>query len=295
VEVVVVDDIAAGDFTEALKDITAVIHVASPLPGRAEPAEVLSGAIEGTIRVIRQGQKAGIKQFSVISSIAATQDWDSGTADMFLTEESWNHETRERALEPGRTPRFVYSASKALAEKEVWKVADEFPDVNITTLNPPFFIGPNAPCQSIGLGETAAFSTNLIVYNFVLPDSKQQTPFFGFVDVKDVAAGLVAGIRAKGRNRALLTGEFFELKDAIDYIASVRPELRSRLINPEPTGQTRPVMDNSRALEMLGLQSVSSWKENVLETVDYVLKIEKEWIEAGVDVESTLRASLWRT
>jgi nucleoside-diphosphate-sugar epimerase len=162
-------------------------------------------------------------------------------------------------------------------------------------VNPPFFIGPNAPCQSIRLGEASAFSTNLIIYNLVLPDSKQQTPIYGFVDVKDVAAGLVAGIRVKGRNRALLTGEFFELKDAIDYIASVRPELKSRLINPEPTGQTGPLIDNTRAFEMLGFKSVSSWKANVLETVDYLLKIEKEWIEAGVDIESTLRASGWRT
>jgi hypothetical protein len=122
------------------------------LPNLVPFVDFMQGAIEGTIRVIRQGQKVGIKQFSVISSIAATQDWDTGEMHMRLTEQStfsittsicktelhsgWNHETRERALEPGRTPRFVYSASKALAEKEVWKVADEFPDLNITTREP---------------------------------------------------------------------------------------------------------------------------------------------------------------
>lgn len=174
-------------------------------------------------------------------------------------------------------------------------IVSYFKSQRVITVNPPFFIGPNAPCQSIRPGEASAFSTNLIVYNFVLPDSKQRTPVYGFVDVKDVAAGLVSGIRAKGRNRALLTGEFFELKDAIDYLSTVRPELKGRLIDPEPTGQTKSLIDNKRAFEILGLKSVSPWRDNVLETVDYVLKIEKEWLAAGVDIESTLKASGWRT
>jgi len=69
VEVIVVDDVATGDFTEALKDITAVIHVASPLPGLAGAAEVLNGAIEGTARVIRQAQQAGVKNFREITTL----------------------------------------------------------------------------------------------------------------------------------------------------------------------------------------------------------------------------------
>ena len=36
VEIVVVDDLANGDFTDALRGVSALIHVASPLPGRDE-------------------------------------------------------------------------------------------------------------------------------------------------------------------------------------------------------------------------------------------------------------------
>lgn len=36
-EVVVVDDLIRGDFTDALQGVDALIHVASPLPGRGDP------------------------------------------------------------------------------------------------------------------------------------------------------------------------------------------------------------------------------------------------------------------
>jgi len=42
VDIVVVEDLAKGDFTDALKDVSAVIHVATPIPGR----EVLKDILE---------------------------------------------------------------------------------------------------------------------------------------------------------------------------------------------------------------------------------------------------------
>lgn len=45
----------------------------------------------------------------------------------------WNNVTREEALDPSAHPIFVYSASKALAEKEIWKFAEAHPDINVTT------------------------------------------------------------------------------------------------------------------------------------------------------------------
>ncbi|KAF8898048.1 hypothetical protein CPB84DRAFT_1709933, partial [Gymnopilus junonius] len=67
-EFVKVDDIATGDFTEALKGVDAVVHIACPLPGRKDLEETFRSAIEGTLNVVRQAQKAGIKKFVVTSS-----------------------------------------------------------------------------------------------------------------------------------------------------------------------------------------------------------------------------------
>ena len=42
VEIVVADDIINGDFTDALRGASALIHVASPLPGRDETEALIN-------------------------------------------------------------------------------------------------------------------------------------------------------------------------------------------------------------------------------------------------------------
>jgi nucleoside-diphosphate-sugar epimerase len=44
------------------------------------------GAVEGTVRVLRQAQKLGIKHFSVVSSVVAVVDFGKINADLRLTE-----------------------------------------------------------------------------------------------------------------------------------------------------------------------------------------------------------------
>jgi nucleoside-diphosphate-sugar epimerase len=121
-----------------------------------------------------------------------------------------------------------------------------------------------------------------------LPDSNSVTPWYGYVDVRDVARGLVAGIKVRGRNRILLNGEWFDHTDAIEYIAAARPELKYRLPTLTASGQTKAVVDNTRAMKILGIPPVKSWKESVLDTVDALVAVEKDWKEAGVDVDQAL-------
>jgi nucleoside-diphosphate-sugar epimerase len=62
-------------FPEAFKDVSAVIHSASPLAGRtATLDEILTTAVEGTLNVVRQAQQAGIKRIVVTSSIASVKN-----------------------------------------------------------------------------------------------------------------------------------------------------------------------------------------------------------------------------
>jgi len=60
-----------------------------------------------------------------------------------------------------------------------------------------------------------------------------------------------------------------------------------------PTGQTRAVIDNTRALEVLGVR-VTPWKDMVIDATDFMLKLEVQWQNAGVEVEATLQKSIWR-
>jgi len=54
-DIVVVNDLVTGDLTEALKGISAVIHVASPFTGVVHDPkkDMLDPAIEGTLNVVR--------------------------------------------------------------------------------------------------------------------------------------------------------------------------------------------------------------------------------------------------
>lgn len=288
IEIFAVDDLVTGDFGSSLQGgVVAVIHVASPLSSRIDdPEDTLNVAIEGTTNILKQAQKAGVKKFSIASSIASALD--PSNPKPLLTENDWNPVTREQATDGTRTAFFVYSASKTLSEKAVWAFAEEHPDLSVTTLNPSYFIGPNAPGQIVTPGDLNALSTNLKLYNILFPDTKDTTPI-GFVDVRDVARGLVAGIKISGRNRILLSGEWFDYADAINYISNVRPELLPRLGTVTRTGQKASPVDNSRAYEILGVPPVIPWETSVIETVNTLIQAEKDWEKAGIDVENTLK------
>jgi nucleoside-diphosphate-sugar epimerase len=129
----------------------------------------------------------------------------------------------------------------------------------------------------------------LSIYNLLLPNIKTQTPSLGLVDVRDVALSLVSALKVPGKNRILLTGEWFDFTEAIEYIASVRPELKGRLASLHHTGRTEPMIDSTRAIKILGLPGIRKWKDTVIETVDYTIALENEWVKLGVDVDEKLK------
>jgi len=105
-----------------------------------------------------------------------------------------------------------------LAEREVWKVTDSDPNLHVTTrkrgtfaliledvrltklpVNLSFFMGPFAPGFILQPGAVGNLSTNLMIYNIMFADSKSPTPLPGYIDVRGVAAALVAAIRQATR------------------------------------------------------------------------------------------------
>jgi nucleoside-diphosphate-sugar epimerase len=135
----------------------------------------------------------------------------------------------------------------------------------------------------------------MLLYNIMLPDSTFRTPGLGYVDVRDIARALIAGTKIQGRNRVLLSGEWFQHHEALDFIAREHPELKDRLPTIAPTIQTEGVVDISRAVSILGIPFSRSWKESVRDAVEAIIKVEKEWAEQGVDVETVLKNNGWRT
>jgi len=153
-------------------------------------------------------------------------------------------------------------------------------------------MGPFAEDFIITPGNVSGLSTSVSVYNYLAgPERTFYTLPMGHVDVRDVAAALVAGIKATGNHRLLLTGEWFDLADAIKHIAATRPELAPRLVKTGFSGQTRPIIDNKKALEILGI-TLTPWKKTIEDGLDGFLKLEKDWTEKGVDL-TPLRDNEW--
>lgn len=122
-----------------------------------------------------------------------------------------------------------------------------------------------------------------MLYSILNPGDILASPSLGFVDIRDVAKAQVAAIETPGHHRVLIgSSGWFDLRDAVDYLITSRPELKDRLANPVSTGRAVPAIDNARVIDLLGV-SVIPWTKTVEDGIDSLLKVEKEWKEAGVD------------
>ncbi|KAI0826303.1 NAD(P)-binding protein [Irpex lacteus] len=288
VEIVGVDDIVAGSFKDALKGVDAVIHCASPLPGKESPEGTLAAAVGGALNILKQAEAEGIKNIVQISSYVAASSKPPGQETGYVTDKTWNTMTREEAVVDGVDPFVTYRASKALAERAVWEWAEKNPHVEVATILPVFNFGPFAPEYDIPDAKLGSFSTNILLYQLFYPDLP--IPFsYEFVDVRDVAAATVAALRAPptsevGRKRFLITAEpWASSKEVAEYVSKVRPELADRFTAQAKAGGPAPkhYVDNSRVKEVLKVK-LTPWQNTVVDAYDSIVAYEKVWARKGL-------------
>ncbi|KAG6872640.1 hypothetical protein C0995_008071 [Termitomyces sp. Mi166 len=280
---VAISDISTDQFPDALKGVDAVIHTAAPLAGRQNTEGMLVSAIDGTLNVVRQAEKAGIRRIVVTSSIATVH-----SAAMTLTDKDWYPITKEEALKT--TGMDTYRAAKTLAEKELWAFSEAHPHLDITTLNPPYLYGPLAETFTAATGNYDALSTDLFIYRFLSPDGGFMGSA-GHADVRDIAHAHVLALTspptsAVGRKRILIASPHgFGPKATLDLIAESRPELKERLTknNPPSYSHNRTPVDFQRVEEVLGMSKddFHAVEDTMLDTVDSLLALEKKWLAQG--------------
>ncbi|KAF8640263.1 hypothetical protein AX16_010158 [Volvariella volvacea WC 439] len=187
-ELVQVDDLAVGDFTEVLQGVGGVIHVASPMPGTEGPEVTLKAALEGTLNVLRQATEAGVKKVVVTGTQGAAYGHLSGRT---FTESDWGEATKDEFLSGvySHDPMKFYLASKVLAEKATWEFAEQNPELDLAVINPPFLFGPYVPHFPV----PASLGPNGWIYSLL--QGKQPYPVPpGFVDIRDCARAHVAAL-----------------------------------------------------------------------------------------------------
>jgi dihydroflavonol-4-reductase len=113
-----------------------VLHIASPFVTAMpkDPAELIRPAVEGTRRAVNAALDAGAERVVVTSSVAAVQHARVRRGHLFTTSD-WT--------DPGERGISAYTASKTLAEREAWNIADRHGARDrLAVINPGAILGP---------------------------------------------------------------------------------------------------------------------------------------------------------
>ncbi|SFR85790.1 Nucleoside-diphosphate-sugar epimerase [Microbacterium sp. cf046] len=178
-----------------------VVHVASPvMPGHVENEDdVIVPAREGTLRVLRAAQGAGVKRVVLTSAFHAI-GFGWGRTDHTFTDEDWS------PLDgPGMD---AYGRSKVLAERAAWSFARES-GMELVALNPVAVLGPVVSSSVTG--------GNAIVRR-ILSGQLDSYPnlWIPIVDVRDVAVAHVLAMTtadAAGQRFIVGSGDGLKLEE----------------------------------------------------------------------------------
>ena len=151
VDIVVVDDLVKGDFTEVLKGVSAVIHTATPVPGREKTKDVLEVSCpsvdhlssslrlrfqitrEGALNIVRQAVAAGVRHISFAGSAGTLLSSTDNVIKAPLTDRDWNPLSEEEDDLDSDDAVLVLTVAKTRAERALWKFAEVHPELNFTT------------------------------------------------------------------------------------------------------------------------------------------------------------------
>ena len=223
-----------------------VLHVASPLGGAtADRNALIAPARDGTLRVLRAAEKAGVKRVVMTSAAAAARAPLS--SDRISDETVWS--------DPDDPQFDDYRVSKILAERAAWDfISQATGSTQFTSILPGAVFGPILARENLG---------SVQIIQGLLNGRPAAIPRLGFwiVDVRDLADLHIRAMLspAAAGQRFIAAGEFMWMQD----IAAV---LRSQLGSQAARTPTRrlpdfvvrlllPFLPNLRALApLLGRQ-----------------------------------------
>lgn len=144
---VTVPDLAVdGAFDDAVKGVSAIIHLATIVTFDPNPNNVVPQAVAGVRSILKAAaQEPSVKRIVFTSSIVAARIPAVGD-DTRVVRDTWNEAAVEAAwapppYEPSRGF-FTYAASKVATEKEVWRFVDEHaPHFVVNVISPSGIIG----------------------------------------------------------------------------------------------------------------------------------------------------------
>jgi len=174
------DLLESGSYAEAMRGCSVVFHTASPfVVGVDDPQrDLIDPAVNGTRNVLDQASATpSVTRVVVTSSCAAiygdNADLAKTPAGKF-TEEVWNTSSS--------IDHQPYSYSKALAEREAWRIAEAQDRWTLVTVNPSLVLGPAIDPGASGESMSLMRQLGDGRLKSGVPDMR-----IGVVDVRDVA------------------------------------------------------------------------------------------------------------
>jgi nucleoside-diphosphate-sugar epimerase len=136
-ELICADLTKEAGWEQAVAGCDFVLHVASPFPTEApkDENELIIPAREGTLRVLRAAQKAGVKRVVLVSSVASITGGHEKENRTF-NESDWTDTSKTN---------YSYSKSKTLAEQAAWEFirsAENKNGMELVAVNPSNVFGP---------------------------------------------------------------------------------------------------------------------------------------------------------
>lgn len=217
-EVVAADLLRHDDWTPVMQGVDYLHHVASPFPRTIPKNEqdIIQPAVEGSLCVLREALRAGVKKAVVTSSIAAVAYGKEGPYRWSTyDEETWT----DLSIRKDTT---TYIRSKTLAESAIWSFYDNEccgKEMEITTILPGAILGP---VLEEDYGTSAAIVLKML--NGQMP----LLPQFGFelVDVRDVADLHMRSMHSTACNgeRVLATAGYQSMQDIANVLRLAFPD-----------------------------------------------------------------------
>lgn len=260
-----------GSFEQAFYGATYVVHTASPFFKHSRvkdpKRELIEPAVKGTLNVMEEAHKAGVKRVVMTSSANAVIDISSvPAAGKTYNEKDWNPTTHPS-----------YALSKILAEKAAWKFSSEHPNApELVSILPGFTVGP--PVSKRTDSESIRLISNLLEGRMKHGSSPMS---FGCVDVREVVdAHIKAMLLPAAKQQRYLCQSvhrhtFLEmanmLRGTADFKSYPLPEKYMANMKPQHPSE-RHQISNEKIQNQLGV-NVRPLKESLVDMAKTMLEL----------------------
>ena len=279
----ITDILAPGAYDTAVKDVTYIIHTASPLaePSEDDEATIVKPAVAGTLNILEAANKSpSVKRVVITSSVIAVVPWVP-----FIAEESEKVYTADDVVSDSEASGpyghyfQAYAASKVKALNATKRFLAESPrhfdNINIM---PGFFIGKSELASAKKEDLASGHGTNKTAFAPIM-GAKSETPYPGsMADVDDIAKVhvLSLGEHVKGgQNFGIQAGgiDGTPWDDALRTVKKHYPKEVAAGILPANGTQPSKLLryDVSATEKVLGIK-LRSYEEAVVSLVDWYLE-----------------------